>query len=35
MIQIKTEQRYELKYLVRHDEAAAIARDLTDYMLAD
>lgn len=35
MIQIKTEQRYELKYLVRHDEAAGIAGDLADYMLPD
>jgi SPX domain protein involved in polyphosphate accumulation len=35
MSRIKTEQRYELKYLMHHDQAAEIAASLALYMLPD
>lgn len=35
MIRIRSEQRYELKYLVRHDQAAQVADALAGYMLPD
>jgi SPX domain protein involved in polyphosphate accumulation len=35
MIRIRSEQRYELKYLVRHDQAAEVADSLARYMLPD
>ena len=31
----KTDQRYELKYLLHHDHADAVIADLTDYMAYD
>ncbi|MEZ4767562.1 MAG: polyphosphate polymerase domain-containing protein [Caldilineales bacterium] len=35
MIRIKSEQRYEIKYIVRHDEAAELNRALSRFMLPD
>jgi SPX domain protein involved in polyphosphate accumulation len=35
MIRIRSDQRYELKYLVRHDQAAEVASSLARYMLPD
>ena len=35
MTAIKTEQRYEIKYLIRHDTAAEVSQTLSAYMLPD
>lgn len=35
MTRVRSGQRYELKYLIRHDAAAAVADALTRYMMPD
>jgi len=34
-MRLKTDQRYELKYLLHHDQAAEVIADLADYMTFD